>query len=243
MTETAEATAKASIDVLAAGAAKTFENAEQLFFEAELLAKAGAVSRALFLHQISLEECSKIETLGAWAVSLLVGFDVDQKKVLAALARHASKNKSNAYMLEGSTAEKDAKSRGDFKAALEAFKKTQAEFHETSNKAKNAALYVDWVDGAFVPPSERITEQMLTEITARNAEFLGYAHNGMKMLQRLAASPERMAGLLSGFVEQTEKLRAENPDNPVPAMEALLERFLEDGVRKLKEADTSRQAE
>lgn len=238
MTEIAEGVAKASIDVLAAGAAKTFENAEQLFFEAELLAKAGAVSRALFLHQISLEECSKIETLGAWAVSLLVGFDVDQKKVLAALARHASKNRSNAYMLVGSEAEKNAKSRGDMKAALEAFKKTQAEFHQTSNTAKNAALYVDWVDGAFVPPSERITQEMLSEISARNAEFLGYAQNGMKMLQRLAASPDKMKGLLSGFVGQTEKLRAENPDNPMPAMEALLEAFLEEGKRKLKDDNT-----
>ncbi len=216
MTETAEGAAKTSIDVIAAGAVKTFENAEQLFFEAELLAKAGAVSRALFLHQISLEECSKIETLGAWAVSLIVGFDVDQKKVLAALARHASKNKSNAYMLEGSAAEKEAKSRGDFKAALDAFKKTQEEFHHASNTAKNASLYVDWVDGAFVPPGERITKEMLSEITARNAEFLGYAHNGIKMLQRLATSPDKMGGLISGFVEQTEKLRAENPDNPIP---------------------------
>ncbi|MBN9251591.1 MAG: hypothetical protein BGO03_09760 [Mesorhizobium sp. 61-13] len=239
MTETAEGAAKASIDVLAAGAAKTFENAEQLFFEAELLAKAGAVSRALFLHQISLEECSKIETLGAWAVSLIVGFDVDEKKVLAALARHASKNKSNAYMLEGSAAEKEAKSRGDFKAALDAFKKTQEEFHHASNTAKNASLYVDWVDGAFVPPGERITKEMLSEITARNAEFLGYAHNGMKMLQRLATSPDTMGDLISGFVEQTEKLRAENPDNPIPAMEALLERFLEEGKRKLKDDNTA----
>jgi len=239
VTETAEGAAKASIDVLAAGAAKTFENAEQLFFEAELLAKAGAVSRALFLHQISLEECSKIETLGAWAVSLIVGFDVDEKKVLAALARHASKNKSNAYMLEGSAAEKEAKSRGDFKAALDAFKKTQEEFHHASNTAKNASLYVDWVDGAFVPPGERITKEMLSEITARNAEFLGYAHNGMKMLQRLATSPDTMGDLISGFVEQTEKLRAENPDNPIPAMEALLERFLEEGKRKLKDDNTA----
>src|SRR6185312_16646294 len=87
-----------SLGILAEGAEKTFANAEQLFLEAELLAKAGVVSRALYLHQISLEECSKIDTLGAWAVSLLSGLEVDQKKVLAALTRHASKNKSNAFM-------------------------------------------------------------------------------------------------------------------------------------------------
>lgn len=226
-----------SLEVLASGAEKTFENAEQLFFEAELLAKAGAVSRALYLHQISLEECSKVDTLGAWAVSLLAGLEVNQKKVLAALARHSSKNKSNAYMLEGSEAEKDAKSRGDLKGAIEAFKASQEEFHQASNKAKNAALYVDWMDVAFAAPSERITEQMLAEITERNAKFLGYAHNGVKMMKRLATSPDKMRGLVSGFVEQAEKLREDDAENPVAAMEALLARFLEDGKRELKDED------
>ena len=51
---------QASLDVLACGAEKTFDNAERLFHEAELLAKGGAVARALCLHQISLEECSKV---------------------------------------------------------------------------------------------------------------------------------------------------------------------------------------
>lgn len=70
---------QASLDVLVRGAEKTFDNAERLFFEDELLAKAGAVARALCLHQISLEECSKVDTLGAWGVSLVMGLEVDQK--------------------------------------------------------------------------------------------------------------------------------------------------------------------
>src|SRR3954471_3081401 len=102
---------EASLDVLLQGAEKTFANAEQLFFEAELLAKAGAVARALCLHQISLEECSKVNTLGVWAVSLVLGLEVNQKKVLAAFARHSSKNKSNAYMLEPSEDERAARTR------------------------------------------------------------------------------------------------------------------------------------
>jgi AbiV family abortive infection protein len=204
-------TDQAPLDVLVRGAEKTFDNAECLFHEAEILAKRGAVARALCLHQISLEECSKVNNLGAWAVSLVLGFEVDQKKVLGAFGRHAAKNKSNAYMLEGSMAEKDAKSRGDWEAALEAFKQTQEEFHETSNRAKNASLYVDWVEGEFVTPSERITNEMLTEITERNAEFLGYAHSGLKMLKRLEKAPDEMRGLLSGFLEQAEKLRGEKP--------------------------------
>ncbi|MBR1034339.1 AbiV family abortive infection protein [Bradyrhizobium japonicum] len=43
---------------MCAASEKTFDNAEKLYFEAELLAKAGATARALCLHQISLEECS-----------------------------------------------------------------------------------------------------------------------------------------------------------------------------------------
>ncbi len=101
------------------GAEKTFDNAERLYFEAEILAKAGATARALCIHQISLEECSKVESMGAWAASLLSGLGVDQSKVLAAFRRHSSKNKGNAYMLEGSQAEKDARVRGDWKTALE----------------------------------------------------------------------------------------------------------------------------
>ena len=97
------------------------------------------MARALCLHQISLEECSKVNNLGAWAVSLILGFEVDQKKVLAAFSRHASKNKSNAYLLKGSAAETEAKARGDWDAAMAAFRQTQDEFHEKSNRAKNAS--------------------------------------------------------------------------------------------------------
>src|SRR6516164_6974441 len=135
---------------------KTFDNAEKLNLEAELLVRAGSTARALCLHQISLEECSKIENMGAWATSLLSGFEVDQNKILAAFRRHSSKNKSNAYMLGGSQTEKDAMARGDWETAREEFKKLQMEFHKASNDAKNASLYVDWKNGEFVSPSEQI---------------------------------------------------------------------------------------
>jgi AbiV family abortive infection protein len=208
MTGKAAKSDQASLNVVIRGAEKTFDNAERLFHEAEILAKDGAVARALCLHQISLEECSKVGTLGAWAVGLLVGFEVDQKEVLAAVARHGAKNKSNAYMLVPSEAEKDARSRGDSEAWMAAFKKTQDDFHETSNKA---ALYVDWIDGEFVAPSERITKEMLVEIAETNAKFLGYAHTQLKMLSRLEASPDEMRDLL--FVKQAEWLRGEKPDD------------------------------
>ena len=50
------------------GAERIFVNAEALYKEAELLGSAGHFARATVLHQISMEECSKIDTLGAAAM-------------------------------------------------------------------------------------------------------------------------------------------------------------------------------
>lgn len=172
--------------------------------------------------------------MGAWAVSLVLGHDVDKKKALTALGHHAAKNKQNAYMLEPSQDEKDARKRGDMKAALEAFQKTQVEFHAKSNGAKNASLYVDWQDGAFVAPADRITEEMLQETAARNETFLGYAQNGVNSLIRLAANPDTLKELLAEFVEQAENLRASKQANPFEAMEELTSRFMEAGKARLK---------
>lgn len=82
------------MQVLDSGAGKTFEKAEQLFHETEMLAKAGVVSRALYLHQISLEECSNVDTLGACAVSLSSAWRSTRRRYQAAMAKHSSKNKS-----------------------------------------------------------------------------------------------------------------------------------------------------
>lgn len=240
MTKEHETTGEASLKALITGAEKMFDNAERLFFEAELLREAGGIARPLFLHQISLEECSKINVLGAWAVSLLLGWDVNQKKVLVAFGRHEAKNKHNAYMLEQGEKEKEAIARGDWKAALEAFKQTQDEFHQASNQAKNGALYVDWVDGEFFSPGERITDPMLTDIRDRNATFLGYASNEIKMFRRLEQMPDVMRELLAGFVDQAKKLREEESDDLVGLMDALLARFFEDGKRKLASQDNMR---
>jgi AbiV family abortive infection protein len=225
---------RAFLSVLVRGAENTFDNAEKLYFEAEILAKAGATARALCLHQISLEECSKIENMGAWATSLISGLEVDQNKVLAAFRRHSAKNKSNAYMLEGSRAEKDAKARGDWETAREEFKKLQTEFHEASNDAKNASLYVDWTDGEFVSPSERITPEMLAQIIERNETFLAYAQNSLKMLKRLDKSPEDLQDLIVEFIAAAEKMRAEKPDDLMAASNELVQNFLDAGLKRIK---------
>jgi AbiV family abortive infection protein len=225
---------RAFLSVLVRGAEKTLDNAEKLCLEADILAKAGATARALCLHQISLEECSKIENMGARATSLLAGIDVDQNKVLAAFRRHSSKNKSNAYMLEGSQAEKDAKARGGWEMAREEFKKLQTEFHEASNDAKNASLYVDWKDGEFVSPTEQITPEMLERIIERNQTFLGHAYNSLKMLKRLDKSPDDLQDLIVEFIAAAEKMRAEKPDDLMAASDELVQNFLEAGLQRLK---------
>ena len=46
-----------------AGAEKILINAIALYREAVLLAENKAWSRALFLHQISMEECAKVDVL------------------------------------------------------------------------------------------------------------------------------------------------------------------------------------
>jgi AbiV family abortive infection protein len=240
MAEDRVATEQASLKVLVSGAEKMFDNAERLFCEAEILAKAGGIARPLFLHQISLEECSKINTLGAWAVSLLLGCDVNQKKVLVAFGRHEAKNKHNAYMLEQDATEKEAIARGDLKAAFDAFNQTQDEFHRASNQAKNGALYVDWADGEFVSPNERVSDAMLSDIKDRNANFLGYASNEIKMIRRLEQAPDVMRELLAGFVGQAEKLREEKPDDLVSLMDTLLAGFFDEGKRKLTQQDDTR---
>ena len=54
------------------------------------------------------------------------------------------------------------------------------------------------------------------------------------MLERLEKAPDAIRGLLSGFVEQAEKLREEKSDDFMGAMETLLSGFLEEGKQKLK---------
>jgi AbiV family abortive infection protein len=163
MSETNDAIDKTLLAELTSGAEKTFENAEALYKEACILKDSGALSRALFLHQISLEECAKLEMLGAWATSLLMGYKVDGAKMKKAMASHSHKNRTNAYSLEGNETEEAAKQSGDTDAAIKAFGEMQSAFHQTANKAKNDSLYVDFTGGRFVAPSESITPDMVAE--------------------------------------------------------------------------------
>lgn len=221
---------------LARGAKLTFENAEALYREAKILTAAGATGRALFLHQISLEECAKIETMGGWATSLLAGMPVDPKKVIAGFASHAKKNRTNAYMLPGSAEEEAAKARGDWEAAHDEFKKLQAEFHEKSNDAKNAALYVDFEDGKFITPAEQITDTMLAETAARNETFLGLMYPKLQMLLKWDRAPEQAQEWILAFVDAAEGAKDRGPNEAMAAMLKLMDDIVASERAKRAEA-------
>jgi hypothetical protein len=137
-------------------------------------------------------------------------------------------------MMDGSRGEKDAKARGDWEAAREEFKKFQMDFHEASNDAKNASLYVDRRDEEFVSPTERITPEMLAQIIERNETFLGYAKNSLKMLKRLDNSPEDLQDLIVEFIAEAEKMRAGKPADLKAAINELVQRFLYAGLKRAK---------
>ena len=236
-----DAKRKSLLSELARGAKETFKNAEQLFLEASLLKDNGMLNRALFLHQISMEECAKVELLGVSATSLLMGEEVDATKLAAALASHKAKNRTNAYMLEPTEEELAARKRADWKGLKEAFSKHQDEFHLQSNTAKNASLYVDFRDGKFVTPSERITVEMVSKIAATNESFLGYMYPKLDMLLKWKNDIDGIGVTLIQFKSRVEQLKSELPDDPEKAMEILMQAMLE-GARGKRKGGASEDA-
>jgi AbiV family abortive infection protein len=212
---------------LSRGASKALLNAEELFQEASLLRSQGAFSRALFLHQISLEECGKIEMLGGWATSLLTDFKVDFQKLSVALASHKAKNYANAYMLPTTKEELEARENGDWRCSIDAFERQQAKFHMDSNSAKNASLYVDYENGQFRAPKEKITETMVTDIARLNSEFLALVRPKVEMLSRWQRDPETVQPMISWFTKRAKELKSRLPNDPEQACSILMREMLE----------------
>lgn len=163
--------------------------------------------------------------LGAWAVSVLMGFEGDRRKLTVAFASHEAKNYTNAYLLPPSEAEKDARRERRWNEAAEVFKAQQAEFHRESNSAKNASLYVDMQHGVFTAPSERITKAMVENIARANEEFLSGAHVKSKMLKRWVANPEKVEDMLKWFATRLEECMSES-DDPEQALRTMLDEML-----------------
>lgn len=223
----ADALDKDFLSELARGAQKTFENAEELFKEACLLKENGALSRVLFLHQISLEECAKVDILMGHAASLLTGNKVNVKKLSSVLRSHASKNRANAYFLPVPAKEEAAKRRGNFKGAIAVFSQIQAAFHSKSNAAKNASLYVDFRDKKFVAPSECTTPELVAEIASLNEKFLALTYPKLEILLKWDKTPEESQETTVQIEKRLKELRSELPDDPLKAFKTLIQEMLE----------------
>lgn len=225
-----------NLSVLAHGASLSFANAERLLQEAETLSASKAFSRALFLHQISLEECAKTEMLGWWATSHLMGMSLDFKKKMSKLQRHKDKNFANAYMLPLSETEQKARDDSDWRREHQAFKEQQAAFHQQSNDRKNASLYVDFVDEVFLSPEDRITEDMVNEIAVRNHAFIEHMRPKVEMLTQWEKDPDETQEMLKGFLQMMQVLREKYPNDPRKALDICLEEML----AQLRPAQTER---
>jgi len=138
------------------GAKLIFENAEALYNEAQTLGQAGSFARAATLHQISMEECAKIDILGMHATSILMGHKIDEGRLATKLRVHQVKNFANAYYARRTEAEQQAHERGDTKAALEASAQLQRNYHRDFNEIKNAGLYVEFDGDRFSSPKDII---------------------------------------------------------------------------------------
>lgn len=193
------------------GAKIIFANAEALYTEATILANNQAWARALLLHQISLEECAKVDMLGAAVTSLLMGHDVDVKRLQKSFARHEVKNKANAYFLPMSEGEKVAQTNGDLAGALEEFRRLQAEFHKESNTDKNSALYVDFGD-KFISPLDVINEEAFVKVRTRNDDFLSSASLHVRLMDRLAADLDAAAGEVKELLDALGILTIDRKD-------------------------------
>jgi AbiV family abortive infection protein len=200
------------LEELIRGSQLIFDNATTLNNEAQLLGSNGAFARALTLHQISLEECSKVEMVCFAATSLLMGHSVDINKLAAKFRQHKVKNYNNAHMSVTTEAEREATKRGDVARAIQIFKAQQADIHRSLNTNKNDSLYVDYRGGKFISPSDQITEEMATQMRELNAFFLEHGSNSLRLLNKMAKDPDAFALQATDFINRLAQLKDSGGD-------------------------------
>jgi AbiV family abortive infection protein len=219
---------------LVRGAELAFANAEQLFEEAELLRDRKHFARSVFLHQISMEECAKVDMIGAAATSLTLGHTVDMKRLVNGMRDHKRKNFANAYMSGVSEAEKAARENNDVKGSIEAFKKWQGEIHLFLNTAKNASMYVDFVDDEFVAPVERIDEQGAIAIAAVNRYFMTITGSRLRALKRAFENPSAAVAETRWFEERLVALKKEKPNLSVKELQDAIQAMVAEMAQKFR---------
>ena len=218
-----DAKTRTLLSEISRGAQLAFTNAEELYQEGDLLRQHGSMNRALFLHQISLEECGKIEIIGAWATNLVLGGHLNVPKMKKAFRSHEVKNYANAYFATPTPEELEARRRGDQKAAVKAFQRFQEKFHSEANSAKNASLYVEFVNNRFSAPSEVITEEMVIGIATVNVYFLGLTAPKVRMLKRMSEDDGALERTIRWFSARATELRTQKPEDVPTELDALMQ--------------------
>ncbi len=231
------------ISELANGAELSLENAEELFHEAVFLFKHGSICRSYFLHQISIEECGKIELLGRYATAHLMDFPLKTKKIKSSISNHKAKNTANAYMLPRSEDEENALKEKDWKKAINAFNEQKRDFHQKSNSRKNASLYVDYKNEKFLSPKDQITEKMVQEIAENNYKFIELIRPKVQMFAKWKQEPSVVKENIKVLQNLMEKLKEEHPDDPYMAVDDLCREMLEKySANKANSADAKSRA-
>lgn len=228
---------KALLSELNRGAQLIFSNAEQLSQEAETLRLNDSFARSLFLHQISMEECAKIEMIGGWATTLLMGKGIDLNALATGFRSHKAKNHTNAYMARVTEEELEARNRGDWKESAAAFKRFQERFHDEMNTVKNASLYVDFKDGEFSAPSEMITEEVLKMYCGLNQYFLRVTSPYLGLLKRIEDDDGAFQEALKVVTQKLEDIREKKPDDLDSAMEGVLDEMLKVYMEERRNSD------
>lgn len=205
------------LNEFARGAQMIFDNAEQLCREAGILRENGALSRALGLHQLSNEECGKLELLGGYAMSVISGRQIDLRKLAKALRDHEAKNHANAYHAAVTEEERAARERGDFSGSSRAFKALQTKLHSIFNTNKNAALYVNFEGGIFSAPRDTITAELVAEMSALNEYFLRATEPYVRLFRRVADNEWQMQDASIAYFRRMDELASKFKDDPVEA--------------------------
>lgn len=166
------------------------DNASSLYDEAQILGQAGAFQCCTFLHLISIEECAKIDSLGAAAKGLIIGFDLDLDRLHKNLTRHEIKNHINSWNFPFTAEEEAAHSAGDRDAARVASNKLKGEYHKLVNGIKNNSLYVDFDGVEYRRPLESVGESAALWCRDVNGEFLRRSELFLRLLDRMVEVPD-----------------------------------------------------
>lgn len=218
---------KALLAEFVRGGELIFDNAEQLYREARILRENGAFGRALCLHQLSNEECGKLEILGGYAMTITLGHDFSPAKMAKRFRDHEAKNYAMVYFASVTDEERAARRRGDWTGSSKAFKKLQAKLHNIFNTNKNASLYVNFDGGTFSAPKEVITAELVDEMAVLNEYFLGITAPYVRLLHRVASNEFGLQDVARKFVQHMEELRAQKPNDPEGVLHTCLQEMLE----------------